>query len=638
LALRLSGNVTQRNGYAQNQTTDTDVNDRDRWSVRADALWEPADSVSVRLIADYSDIAETCCGAVTLLNGPATQFIGTALGAVGDPADKFSRNVVTDRDPTNRLEGRGLSAQIDWNTSFAKAASITAYRHQQNRSDQDVDFTGANLANKDELSDTTSFTQEFRLASYEDQRLKWLVGAFYQSEALDSCRDTRYGSDIRAYADGLSGSVPAALLGVLPASLRTALAGQSNLYALELLQSLTNPSVAPGAAYFRPGQGIHDFYTLNQVSYSTFGQLDFDITDRFTISGGIAYLSDRKQATSDVALLDRFAALNLQNVPELAALGLPANLYAALNPLQFFYGDTLNHGPVNFPNASESNVLKGSQITYSARIAYDFGLLNAYASYSTGWKAGAYNLSSDSRPPDASGVGRTAAPEDVSMYEMGIKAKFASGYVNLALFDQSIQGFQSNAYTGTGYNLVNAGKQSVRGIELDGDYRPTGWLALTAGVTYLDPSYDSFKRAPCVSFDTARCPADPITGQIPNFRDLSGEHPARTPEWSAAVSATVSHTLGNGYGAYLRTEYDYASATPLTETVPANLATWSQSTVNMSLGLTNEPRRFEVRVWARNLTGNDTLTAAFPTVAQTGSYSGFTNQPRTYGLAIRKSF
>ncbi|MFX8016147.1 hypothetical protein ABTK76_19770, partial [Acinetobacter baumannii] len=65
-----------------------------------------------------------------------------------------------------------------------------------------------------------------------------------------------------------------------------------------------------------------------------------------------------------------------------------------LNAAQFYYGDVFSttatsHGPVNIPNANETGILNGDEVTYAARVAYDFGKVNAYFSYSTGWKAGA---------------------------------------------------------------------------------------------------------------------------------------------------------------------------------------------------------------------------------------------------------
>ncbi|MFY8142930.1 MAG: TonB-dependent receptor domain-containing protein, partial [Caulobacter sp.] len=425
-----------------------DVNNRNRWSVRGDLLIEPTDKLSMRFIADYNEISERCCGVSSILNGPATLAIGGVLRKpISDTTKVFERNVIFNTDPQNDLSGRGFSGQIDYDLSFAKLTAITAYRKQKNASFQDIDFTGADISNNRTANEIKTFTQEIRLASSSEGPFNWLVGGFFQDERLDTGRTVSYGTDIRAYADVLSGAVPATLLGALPATLRPALTGRSNLYAIEFLQSLVTPSIRPGATYFQAGQGIDDYYKMNQRSVSLFSQFDYEVTENLTLTGGLAYLKDSKKAKSFVTLRDPFSSLNLGAVPQFTALGLPGNIYSALGALQFFYGNTTNHGPVNYPNATESGQLKGDKITYAIRAAYDFGAVNAYVSYSTGWKAGAYNLSSDSRPPNANGVGRSANPEDVDVMEAGVKANFPGGYANLAVFKQSIKGFQSNAFT-----------------------------------------------------------------------------------------------------------------------------------------------------------------------------------------------
>lgn len=257
--------------------------------------------------------------------------------------------------------------------------------------------------------------------------------------------------------------------------------------------------------------------------------------------------------------------------------------------------------------------------------------------YSTGWKAGAVNLSSDSRPPDANGLGRFAQPENTTLYEIGAKAKFHGGYLNAAAFYQAIKGFQSNDYTGTGYVLTNAGKESVYGFEIDSAYKPAQWLNLTGSVTYLDPKYDSFKLASCQSYDVARCPT--VNGQfVSPYRDLSGAKPAGIPQWSASVSATFSQQLREDIGAYLRGEYDYTSPFQLNETIPPAIGTYGVSNVNASLGVTFDRAKLEVMLWTRNLLNDRSFVSAFPTVAQTGSYSGYPNQPRTFGATFRKRF
>jgi iron complex outermembrane receptor protein len=676
LAFRLSGSINERDGYFKNIVTGRDVNERNRWSIRGDILFQPSADFSLRVIADYNVIKEVCCGAETVFNGPATQAIGApvAFGGLGKPINNttqtFARNLVYNTDPTNRLVGKGISGQIDWSLGFAKLTSITAYRDQVNQTTLDVDFTGADISNLASANHIKTFTQEFRLASEGTGPFSWLVGGFYQDEKLDTGRDILYGKDARAYVNALTGG------------------SAGLLSALEGLQAASGvPNVVPGSTYFAAGTGIYDHYHMNQRFFSLFGQAEYKVTDRLTLTGGIAYMNDRKAAASSVVLTDRFSMLNLDNQPTFAGIPfaalpaslsgcllqkgfnpastggkVPVNLFGAslgaslpgagsspcpaslagtnpfaLNALQFFYANSPVHGPVNYPNATESGILTGNRVTYAARAAYDLGAVNVYVSYSTGWKAGAFNLSSDSRPP-LNGVGRSAAPENVTVYEAGLKAKFRGGYFNLAVFKQTIKGFQSNAFTGLGFNLVNAGSESVRGFEVDAAYRPIPWLSLTGAVTYLDPKYDSFTGAACVDYDTVQCPINPATGLRPNFRDLTGQKPAGIPTWSGSTSATITHSFGNGWGVFLRGEYNYTSNTQLTETTPPQYSTWGQSQVNASFAIQDTNDQLELMLWARNLNNDKYLLGAFPTVAQSGSYSGYPNEPRTYGFTVRKSF
>ncbi len=631
IAIRLSESTDNRDGTYRDYTTGDRLNNRDRYSLRADVLWKPTDTVSVRILGDYNKINEVCCAVVSILNGPATQFIGApppfGLGQPVSIPQHDNRDVQLNTNPVNRLNDEGVSGQIDWNLGRTRLTSITAYRHSADRAITDVDFTGADLANSDRRNRYDTFTQEIRIASDGTGRFNYLAGAFYDHETLLSGVDTTYGSQIRAYADGLSGQVAAGPL-----------AGASNIFALEYLQSLVTPAIVPGQTYFQAGQGIHDFYHQSQNSYSVFGQADYKLTDRLTLTGGLAYLADRKKVVSDVVLNDPFSSLNLQDVPQLPFVGLPANAFGALGGLQFFYGNDPSHGPVNYPNANESGKLDGSKVTYSTHADYDLGIAHAYLTYSTGWKAGAFNLSSDSRPPDANGVGRSVQPENVTLYEAGIKSRFRGGYLNFAVFHQAVKGFQDNAYTGTGFALVNAGKESVTGFEAETNYRPVDWLSLDGAVTYLHPKYDSFKMAPCVSYDTVRCPINPATGLIPNFRDLSGTRPATIPSWTASAAATITHHFTQDLSSTLRGEFDYTSKAQLIETTPPDISNYGNQQVNASFSIASKRYQAEIMLWGRNLTNYYTLITTFPSVAQTGSYSGVPNEPRTYGVTIRKSF
>src|SRR3954468_11810390 len=67
LGFRLDGVWTQRDGFYHvvNPTggTESRVNDRNRYFVRGQLLYEPNDTLKIRLIGDYTHRHESCCGA-----------------------------------------------------------------------------------------------------------------------------------------------------------------------------------------------------------------------------------------------------------------------------------------------------------------------------------------------------------------------------------------------------------------------------------------------------------------------------------------------------------------------------------------------------------------------------------------------
>jgi len=689
IAVRLSGSVDQRSGYTLNTgPTGGLINNRDRYSLRGDLLFKPSANFSLRIIADYNHINEICCTVQPILNGPATLTIPKSVG-VGLISDQnpFAYKTAYNFLPTNNLTGQGISAEANLSFSSAKLTSITSYRDQKYDVLQDIDFTAADIANQASSDHYKTFTQEFRLASTGKGPFSWLVGAFYSNEDISTGRNITYGKDAYSYLNGLAGG---------------------GITLLESLQSNFNGTpfnptpIVPFKTYFQSGQGISDNWRMKDQSYSFFGQADYKLFSKLTLTGGVAYLNDHKAVTSNVQLCDttlpiydKYSCLNLNSIPSLglipvAALGasastaplgqalgalgytnIPTNLFsgsvtnqnaglaagaAGLIPgetpaQQAFYQSVLSQSlkgvnalgglkqlqffkpPVNIPNANESGILNGNKVTFTGRIAYEITKnFNFYASYSTGWKAGAYNLSSDSSPPNANGYGRSAQPEQVTVYEAGLKTRFKRGYFNLAVFKEVIKGFQSNAFTGTGFALTNAGQESTKGFEVDASYRPVNALVLTASATYLEAQYDSFLLASCSTF-----PLDNPCGAGVLFHDLSGHRVGSVPKWSASASATYNLDLHDGYGAFVRGEYDYASSTDTSETVPNQYGIIGVSAVNASAGIST-PYKLDVTIWARNLTNDHTFLAGFQTTAQSGSYSGYPNEPRRYGVTIRKTF
>ena len=301
---------------------------------------------------------------------------------------------------------------------------------------------------------------------------------------------------------------------------------------------------------------------------------------------------------------------------------------------------------LNIPNAVENGRTSDGKLTYSARVAWEAtDNINLYASYGTGFKATSWNVSSDSRPfasnfvagspaqgaplatsairtaglalPNLTSGTRYALPEEATVKELGLKAKWERVAFNLTIFEQSIKNFQGNSFIGTGFVLTNAGKQSTRGIEFDGSLNPIDALQLRAAFTYLAPKYDSYVASA--------------------FGDISGQSPAGIPELSTTLGATYTAELGNGSELIMNVDYHNESQTTINDN-PA-YRDYKREVNDLSASTTLRLENgLQLSLWGRNLTNARYLSTIFPSVVQAGSISGYPNQPRTYGASVKYKF
>ena len=667
----LSASVNQRDGYYENLAGGDELGEQDRWGVRGQLLFQPSDDLEFRFIADYEELDEACCGVANLQNGPT----GAAIQALGGnlvPEQPFAYEGYYDFTPVNEFDNGGVSLQIDYNVNDSMTlTSITSFRNLDRFDNSDVDFTSAALidATTGNLTDLEidTFTQELRLSGSTD-RMDWMVGGFYFDEEIDQNTGLIYGPGFRPYAEILTGGVP----GNSP--LTDFENGLTGIQALGLLPA-DYPVISPGL-FFAAGDGLTEASSMDNDSFSLFAQVDIDLGDRATLTLGANYTDDDKDVTFDSTSTDVFSGLDmafaggrliyagafqqaimggadpvtadaiasgaeaaLASVPCSAANPPPAcNPALSLRPLQFLPPN------IDYPNSVESGSTSDDDTTWTARLAYDISdQMNIYGSAATGFKASSWNLSRDSRPfpedqaaleaagltvPNLTYSTRYAAPEESTVYEIGMKARWDTLALNVAIFDQEIEDFQSNTFVGTGFVLLNAGKQSTTGIEFDLRWVPTENFEGTLAATLLDPEYDSFEQAACVP---------PPGSTSANFTcDLSGETPAGIHETSVTATGRYSFMIGD-IASFIRAEYIYEDDIQVIDNVPESVASRDVSTFNASFGLAWE-NGFEALLWGRNLTDDEYLVSAFPSVAQNGSYSGYPNQPRTFGVTVRKFF
>ena len=659
IAFSLDGSYNRRDGYGTIVNLDEEVSERNRWSARGQLLIEPTPDISVRLIGDYSKIDEACCVVSTLVAGPTAAAVFGVGGAL--TTDFFSYDVFLSQVPENEVDNYGVSGQIDWDFGALSLTSITAYRKLENFVDQDVDFTSADIVSETRDQRVKTFTQELRLASDFDGPINFLLGGYYFDESIVQDSFLTTGDDSRPFFSLLAGS-PQAFNGV------------------ELALGLPQNSI------FSPGLLTSEFYTLDNQSYSVFGTVDFEPIDGLVLTAGFNYTEDEKDFALSGEAFDELANINLvdafivggiaqvlqipvsavtpQVIQGFATGAQTAPIFGviagqatnpATNPLLALAPFQFQPPFLNVPNSVEDGKTRDDKFTYLLRGSYQVSNeLNVYLSYATGFKASSVNLSRDSRPlfgdfipgpgrstilapsspilnaglavPNLNTGSRFAGPEEAEVYEIGLKGQWPGWGFNLAVFDQTIEGFQSFLFTGTGFQLNNAGQQSVKGFELDTTINPADGLVLTFAATHLDPVYDSFVDSP--------------------VGDLTGARPGGIPSWSLATSATYTHEFGNsGSRLISRIDYSHESNEFINNGLPTfNAALGNDRLFKREVNLVNAAvtlaldNGLEVGAFARNLLDDQYILTVFDGVAQSGTVSGYPSGPRTYGGVVRFKF
>jgi outer membrane receptor protein involved in Fe transport len=609
LAFSLSGGMNTRDGFTESVVGLSDINNRDRWNIRGQALYEPSTDVVVRFIADYSEINERCCTVADVINGPTTAAVRALGGIVLDTEDPFAYESALNTDPVNNVEDGGLSLQVDVDYESFALTSITAFRNNKSGYFSDVDYTSLDILTEEGRTDIDTFTQEFRLTSSGDNKFDWMVGGFYFDESVNTGDTLFYGTGTRPFFN---------VLGLAPL-----FAGVEGVFGL-----------APNT-FFAPGPQIATDFVQDNTAYSLFVSLDYDLTDQFTATLGLSYTDDEKEVTIEQDNTEVLSAIDLNATPTL--FGVPVSAIPTLAPfVPTLQGVQFLPPQLVFPNAVESGKSSDSKATWSLRLAYELNRnINFFATAATGFKATSWNLSRDTRPfifdqgalqsagllqNNQSYGTRLAGPEESKVFELGMKTRFKDGAFNVTLFDQTIEGFQSSTFVGTGFVLANAGQQSTKGIEFDSVYRPTDAIDLTFAGVILDPIYDSFEGA------------SGIIGPI----DLSGQQPFGIHERSFNAGITYNYELDNGMFGYARLDYQYESEMKLVSNVPPSL-TSEVSMFNASAGLSLE-NGLSFQVWVRNLNNDEFFLSAFPPPIQAGSFNAYPNQPRLYGVSVSYLF
>jgi len=178
-------------------------------------------------------------------------------------------------------------------------------------------------------------------------------------------------------------------------------------------------------------------------------------------------------------------------------------------------------------------------------------------------------------------------------------------------------------FDGIRFNLANAGDMDIYGVEVESQTQISENMLWTFAITYLDATYASYTDAPC-----------PIFILSPTC-DLTGERKDDAPKWTATTNLTWEKPISNNLALFMRGELYYRGERFTAGDNDPNALIGSTTLLNASIGIHNIDQTWDVRIWGRNLTDEEFPQIMFDTVVQTGSYSGYPNDPKTYGITAR---
>ncbi|WP_116090226.1 TonB-dependent receptor [Sphingomonas crusticola] len=523
LAYRLDGVWQKRRGFIEEVISGRHLQNRDRWLARGKLLYQPTDSFSLLVSADYSRRNEECCVGPYLpaadvtsstpgkpggqpVYGPSSieALLGRTVSAVSGAGagrvldDTFARKVALTpgRSFRQNVTDGGVSAELKADIGAAHLTSITAYRGNKFVKGQDADFGNLDLLVR--ASDGSgytrfrTFTQEVRLQGQAfGDRLDWLVGAYYANERLTYADNQSYGQDFETFAAariGAAGGSFAAfpsfglanLTGFARAFVSGQLAGMPGVPAAARGQVVdTIASQVQNVAL--NGTGELDRYSQHDRNLAVFTHNIVRLTDSLSLTLGARYTDDRKQL--DAALTSNSGCgVYAANISRLRALAAAATANPSgnggLNPAIGSLAGTLANSAlasftglacvVNSANGSFAAHRHEGEWSGTAVLSYKPAPnMLAYASFARGYKAGGFNLdraalfnSATLARNDFSSLG--FKPERVDAWELGAKYGGRSVELNAALFYEQFRDFQLNTFNGLNFFVSN-----IRGCKDD---------------------------------------------------------------------------------------------------------------------------------------------------------------------------
>ncbi|MBU2181259.1 MAG: TonB-dependent receptor [Gammaproteobacteria bacterium] len=639
-AVRLNLMSNQRDSYLNNVYQNyqgEELGNTNQQSARLAALWQPNADTKVQLSYDWDD-----------LNQGYAPSIGVSPYAYSmNPLDRTIENDVIDGHERRDMTALSLKITHDFNDDWS-GKLISSKRQWQVSGRDDTDGTADKTRYLDTINfeDSDIFYNELQI-NYAKNNFSYVGGVTYSKEnvyqktSLDIMADTV----ARITTDNLNGMLQGALLG---AGLPPEMIAQMGLPADHIwnpqdwasilsVMAMVDPSVGGllaqlGAEPFSPelvgaiaatgdltyqaigaGLGINEIFgpsnagklwsedIINRgkfTSYGVYSDVDYQFNPQWGFTAGLRYSRDDKDFSWEIK--------------ERSFAGAMSGLTDFLFPLM--------------PQLDANN--SWSKLTGRAVTRYQPNDTSMwYLSYSTGYKSGGY----DSLDPRSAMT--PFAPEEVGNLELGYKAdlwdqlrlQVVAFQMDLTNRQQSVNSKEPGS--GVAVPLVINGDQDINGMELILDWQASKTLKLGLVTEYrnTESKWQQFYNA------EGNLVTDVDKASTADAYTLTADW---TPEQQWLDGDVKLHV---DYVYEENTRADDPDLLEIAKTIPAYFA--DSKNLNARLSWTSQQQQWELALWGKNLTDNDT----------TGGIGGFAaavlgtpvtslNPPRTVGVEVRYQF
>ena len=542
LSGRFAMQMTDRGGYGKNLITGNDIDASSTGSARASLLWEPSATTDFLFTVDHH--REQDSNYAAHYNGPQSgeSRIPVAMAALyGGSVSPDPRDINSDRDPRNKRETTGATVEATFDLSDNwTLKSLSGYRGSSYAWDTDLDGTQVALAPYGQAEKSDQYSQEFQL-HYNSDRLNAVLGAY-------AFKEDAYG---RVYI---------------------------------LLQSATAPPSFLTQGYRLAGD-------VKTTAGAIFGELTYDIDDKWSVIVGGRYSAEEKSVDDDYQIRRDQPYLSPVNGPYLPGIPILSN-----------------PGYPRYDEESWDSFTPKLGVTYQAN---DDVFL--FATYSTGFKSGGFSP----------GVLQPAFdPELVTSFEIGERATLFDDRLtlNATAFYFNYDDMQVSRVTGTVVVIENASSAKVSGLEIESAFRPTDNSKIDFSGAWLNTEFGDFFPGP-------------------GNDNMKGNRLPSGPEWQGLVGAEIVQSLSPSIDVTLRGEVEYKSGMYFTPQNTDRLYEEGHTKLNAFLTFDLADPDLRVSLYGRNLT--DELSWSIfrsGSVAYGAPVNGVIEAPRTFGISITKQF